>query len=130
MSTEFLGVNPVLPVKSVVDTAKFFQDKLGFTIDVIWDGNTIGVVRRGNVVIELGGKRPDQVGGDICIIRVDNADSIYKEWKSKDIEFVGDYSEREYGSKDFRIKDNNGNMLIVGHALENQLELVQAGNVA
>ena len=130
MSTEFLGVNPILPVKNVTDTAEFFRDKLGFNIDVIWDGNTYGVVRRGNAVIELGAKRPDQVGGDICIIRVDNADSIYKEWKTKDIEFVGDFTERKYGSKDFRIKDNNGNMLIVGHALKNQLELVQAGNVA
>ena len=130
MSTEFLNVNPILSVRNVADTAKFYQEKLGFTVDVVWDGNTYGVVRRGNVVIELGAKRPEQVGGDICIISVDNADSIYEEWQSKDIEFVGDYLERKYGSKDFRIKDNNGNMLIVGHALENQVELVQAGNIA
>ena len=55
---------------------------------------------------------------------------IYKEWKTKDIAFVGDFADRDYGSKDFRIKDNNGNMLIVGHALGNKEELIQKGNVA
>jgi len=130
MSTKFLGVNPILPVKNVTDTAHFFRDKLGFSIDIIWADQSGGKVSRGNVVIELGALRPDQVGGDICIIRVDNADSIYNEWKSRDIEFVGDFAERDYGSKDFRIKENNGNMLIVGHDLENQSELVKVGNIA
>jgi hypothetical protein len=48
----------------------------------------------------------------------------------KDIEFVGDIAGRYYGSRDFRIKDNNGNMLIFSCPLINQKELIATGNTA
>ena len=130
MNEQFLGANPILPVKSVIETAKFFEKTLGFTVNILWENPSYGVVRRGNAVIEFGEGRKQHAGSGVCVIRVENADVIYKEWKSKDIEFVGDFSDRDYGSKDFRIKDNNGNMLIIGHALENQKEMLQKGNVA
>jgi len=38
--------------------------------------------------------------------------------------------DRDYGSKDFRVKDNNGNMLIVGHAMKNKNELIKQANLA
>jgi hypothetical protein len=130
LSEQFLWANPILPVNSVVDTAKFFEKKLGFTITLLWQNPSYGAVKRGNVTIELGEGRKEHAGSGICVIQVDNADTIYEEWKSKDVEFVGDFSDRDYGSKDFRIKDNNGNLLIIGHALENKKELMERGNVA
>lgn len=130
MSEQFLRANPILPVKSVIDTAKFFEEKLGFTIALLWENPSYGAVKRGNATIEFGEGRKEHAGSSICIIIVNNADTIYEEWKSKDVEFVGDFADRDYGSKDFRVKDNNGNMLIVSHALENQKELLQKGNVA
>lgn len=130
MSEQFLGANPILPVKSVIETAKFYQKTLGFTIKVLWDDPCYGVVRRGNAIIEFGEGRKEHAGTGVCIILVENADVIYKEWQPKGIEFVGDFCDRDYGSKDFRIKDNNGNMLIIGHALKNQKALLQKGNVA
>lgn len=130
MREQFLGANPILPVISVIETAKFFEKKLGFKIEVLWVNPSYGIVKRGNAIIEFGEGRKAHAGSGVCIIRVENADDIYKEWKSKNVEFVGDFSERDYGSKDFRIKDNNGNMLIVGHALENKGVLIQKGNVA
>lgn len=129
MSDPFLNANPILPVISVIETAKFFEKKLGFTIELLWQNPAYGAVKRGNVTIEFGEGRKEHAGSGVCVIQVDNADSIYKEWKSKGVEFVGDFSDRDYGSKDFRIKDNNGNMLIIGHALENQKELIAQGNV-
>ena len=47
----------------------------------------------------------------------------------KEVEFLGDFEERDYRSKDFRVKDNNGNIFIVGHALENKNELLAQGNL-
>ncbi|MGD8594224.1 MAG: hypothetical protein PVF82_15435 [Gammaproteobacteria bacterium] len=129
MSEQFLRANPILPVKSVVETARFFEKQLGFTTALLWENPSYAAVKRGNVTIEFGEARKEHAGSGICIIIVDNADAIYEEWKSKDIEFVGDFAERNYGSKDFRIRDNNGNMLIIGHALENQMELIKKGNV-
>jgi len=39
--------------------------------------------------------------------------------------FNGDLADRDYGCRDFRIKDNNGNMLIIGHALKNKTEFIK-----
>ena len=130
MSTQFLTSNPVLPVKSVIETAKFFEEKLGFITTLLWKNPPYGIVKRGNAVIEFGEGRQAHAGSGVCIILVDNADSLYAQWRSNGVDFVGDFADRDYGSKDFRVRDNNGNMLIVGHALENQQELLQQGNVA
>jgi len=130
MNDKFLGSNPIFPVKSVVETANFYKEKLGFNINGIWENPSYGVVSRGDVIIEFGEGRKEYAGSGICIVRVENADAVYNEWKLKKVEFVGDFAERYYGSKDFRVKDNNGNMLIVGHALENQNELLEQGKVA
>ena len=130
MNNKFLGANPILPVKNVVETANYYKDKLGFTINILWEDPSYRVVVRGDAVIEFGEGRKEHAGSGICVIRVEDANTIYNELTAKEIEFVGDFSERDYGSKDIRIKDNNGNMLIIGHALENQNELLQQCNIA
>jgi len=56
--------------------------------------------------------------------------AFYKELITKEVEFVGDLSDREYGCRDFRVKDNNGNMLIIGHALDNQSKLLKNKKIA
>lgn len=130
MNNDFLSSNPIIPVKSVVETASFYKEKLGFNIKGIWESPSYGVVSRGDAVIEFGEGRKEYAGSGICIVRVENANTIYNEWKLKDVEFIGDFAERDYGSKDFRVKDNNGNVLIVGHALDNKNELLERGKVA
>ncbi len=119
-----------MPVKSVRETATFYQEMLGFELNGIWEKPTYGSVRRGNVFIEFGEARKEFAGSGICFVHVDNADDIYEELKTKNIEFVGDFSDRPYGCRDFRVKDNNGNMLIIGHALENKKELLQNNKIA
>ena len=130
MENSFLGTTVILPAKNVIETTKFYEEKLGFEINGIWEEPAYGSVRRGDVIIEFGEGRSEYAGSGVCFIHVDNADNIYNELKSKEIEFIGDLAERDYGSRDFRIKDNNGNMLIIGHALKNKMELQQKGKVA
>lgn len=129
MEKNFRDTTVILPVKSVRETAKFYEEILGFEIILIWDEPVYGSVRRGDVIIEFGEGRKEYAGSGVCFIHVDNADNIYNEWRTKDIKFVGDLSDHDYGSRDFRIRDNNGNMLIIGHALKNKKELLQKGNV-
>lgn len=130
MSDTFLGANPILPVTSVVETAHFFEQELGFTVTVLWQNPAYGVVKRGNTTIEFGEGRKQHAGSGVCLILVDNADVVFNEWQSKNVEFVGDLANRDYGSRDFRIKDNNGNQLIISQALNNQNEMLAQGNVA
>lgn len=85
------------------------------------------VVARDQVIIEFGEGRKEFAGTGVCNIFVHDVDKIYEELSSKHIEFVGDLSDREYGSRDFRIRDNNGNILIISSPLINQKELLENG---
>lgn len=125
---QFLGANPVLPVKSVYDTAEFYAEKLAFEIEWLWETPPYAVVARDKTIIEFGEGRKDVAGTGVCLIFVSNVDSVYKEYSGKPIEFVGNIADRDYGSRDFRIKDNNGNVLIFSSPLVNQKELLTAGN--
>lgn len=124
----FLGTNPILPAINVHDTAKFYEEKLGFQIEGIWDDPPYAVVARDQTIIEFGEGRKKYAGTGVCVIFVSDVDSVHNEYSGKDIEFVGDIADRDYGSRDFRIKDNNGNVLIFNSPLINKQELLDAGN--
>ena len=126
----FLGTTVIFPVQDVATTVKYYIENLGFEVNGVWGNPEYGSVKRYQVVIEFGEGRKDHVGSGVCIIHVENADHIYNELKSKNVEFVGDFSDREYGNKDFRVKDNNGNILIIGHSLKNQNELLLKNKIA
>lgn len=127
---EFHYANPVMAVKDVKTTANFYKESLGFNIDIIWENPSYGCVSRGGIVIELGEGRQEYVGGSACVIQVDDVDSLYEEFKTRGVNFVADFSERDYGSKDFRIRDNDGNLLVFGSALANKEALIAKGNIA
>ena len=133
MNNGFLSTTVILPVISARETAMFYESMLGFEITGIWEvsenGTEYGSVRRGDVIIEFGEGRKEYAGSGVCLIHVDNADEIYNELTSKSIEIVGDLADRDYGNRDFRVKDNNGNILIISHSLNNQNELLQTNKV-
>lgn len=124
----FLGADPILPVKSVNDTADFYEAKLGFEIEILWQDPPYAVVARGQTIIEFGETRKAHAGSGVCVIFVSDADVVYQEYSNKGIEFLGEIADRDYGSRDFRIKDNNGNVLIISSPLLNQHALLKAGN--
>ena len=128
MTDEFEKSIPILPVANAAETAKFYKERLGFEIDVLWENPPYAVVSRGNASIEFGESRPEHVGGGVCYFVVENADTIYAEYKATGVEFVDKLENREYGNRDFRVKDNNGNLLIIGNSLPNQEELISSNS--
>ena len=129
-SEQFLGANPILPVSSVCETAKFYEQYLGFEIEILWENPPYGVVARDRTIIEFGEGRKQYAGTGVCVIFVNDVDVVYKEYSRNEIEFIGDIADRDYGSRDFRIRDNNGNVLIFSSPLINQQELIKSGNMA
>jgi transcriptional regulator with XRE-family HTH domain len=125
---QFLGANPILPVSSVRETATFYEEQLGFDIDILWENPPYGVVGKDRTIIEFGEGRKNHAGTGVCVIFVRDVDIVYQEYSGKGIEFVGDIANRDYGSRDFRIRDNNGNILIFSSPLINQQELIKSGN--
>ncbi len=127
---QFQSANPVLPVKDVKETVCFYEEKLGFSIDVIWENPNYACVSRGGAILEFGEGRPEHVGSGVCYIHVKNVEEIYQLYKVPGQDFVGDLEDRDYGSKDFRIRDNNGNLLIFGSPLHNKKTLIAKRNIA
>ena len=124
---QFLGANPILPVISVIETTEFYKEKLGFDIDVLWESPPYGVVARDQTIIEFGEGRKEVAGSGVCVIFLANVGVVYEEYSAKGFDIVGDFADRDYGSRDFRVKDNNGNLLILSSPLVNQKELLSAG---
>ena len=125
----FLGSNPILPVTSVHETVDFYKKKLGFEIEIVWQNPSYAVVARDQTIIEFGEGRKKHAGTGVCVIFVSDVDIVYKEYSNKQVEFIGDIANRDYGSRDFRIKDNNGNVLIFSSPLINQQELIEVKNM-
>ncbi|MFC1749532.1 VOC family protein [Pseudomonadota bacterium] len=117
MSRQFKSVNPILPVISAAKTAAYYKEKLGFDIVVICEEPSYAVVRRGDVTIEFGEGRPDYAGKGTCYIHVECADTVFEEYRSAKLEYIGAIKDRDYGNRDFRVRDNNGNTLIIGMPL-------------
>lgn len=124
----FWGANPILPVTNAHETASFYEEKLGFEIETVWSNPPYAVVARDQTIIEFGEGSKDYSGTGVCVIFVSDVDIVYKEYSDKQIEFLGDIADRDYGSRDFRIKDNNGNVLIFSSPLINKQELIEVGN--
>jgi len=127
---QFQSANPILPVRDVKEAAKFYREQLGFSIDVIWENPHYACVSRGGVTIEFGEGRPEHVGSGICYIHVTDVDAVYEELIARRVIHVGALQTRDYGNKDFRVKDNDGNLLIFGSPLINKEELIARRNVA
>ena len=124
----FWGANPILPVTNAHETARFYEEKLGFEIETVWNDPPYAVAARDQTIIEFGERSKDYSGTGVCVIFVSDVDIVYKEYSDKQIEFLGDIVDREYGSRDFRIKDNNGNVLIFSSPLINKQELNETGS--
>ena len=41
----FSDTTPILPVNDVRETARFYQERLGFTITIVWENPNYAVVR-------------------------------------------------------------------------------------
>ena len=89
-----------------------------------------GGARRNSSIWIEGCQCSRHAGSGVCGIHAEDADRIYDALKRTDIEFVGDLADRDYGCRDFRVRDDNGNMPIVGHDLPNQDESTGKGDPA
>lgn len=129
-NNQFLAATVILPAANAIESASFYKEKLGFSIEVLWHEPPHAVVVRGNAVIELGEGRPQQAGSGVCYLHVSDADAVFREFRAAGVEFVDGLADRDYGLRDFRVHDNDGNLLIIGSTLPNRDELVRLSGVA
>jgi predicted enzyme related to lactoylglutathione lyase len=122
------SVAPLFIVDDVVATANFYRDKLGFDYDRFWgDPPGFAMVRRAGITIMLkqlaaGSTRPNSTvdpEGELwdAYIWIENADSLYEEFKKSGVKIARDICDQFYGCRDFDIEDCNGYRLCFGQDL-------------
>jgi len=120
-------VAPYFIVDDVVATANYYRDKLGFAFDRFWgEPASFCMVYRNGVVVMLsqleqtnGAMRPNRLadpegGAWDAYVWVEDADSLFSEFKSKGVKIARDICDQHYGCRDFDVEDCNGYRLCFG----------------
>jgi catechol 2,3-dioxygenase-like lactoylglutathione lyase family enzyme len=108
-----------LPVSDVPAAAEFYTKKLGFKLAFTWgDPPSMAGVNLGNVQIFLEQGTPNPAGCSVYFV-VSNADDLYEFQRNNGVEVVQEPGDREYGLRDYRVRDLHGYVLGFGQHLFN-----------
>ena len=105
---DLLGISvPVLPVSDVEETLRFYEEVLGFPSGwrVEGFGGTTGMLFQ---------EKPDlarRARGLQAMVEVDDSDTVYEIHKQKGAKITQEIQNTYYGSREYRVEDNNGHIL-------------------
>ena len=133
-NSKLTSATTMLVVKDVKASAEFYRDKLGFTIDFVFEENSDDAVpfaaaRRDGYSVyfeSYPSYKKDYANfvdvGVKCGIyfEVDDVDSLYEELKERGVEFAWKPTTQDYGNRDMKIFDNCGYQVIFGTNVENK----------
>ncbi|MEM6342425.1 MAG: VOC family protein [Bacteroidota bacterium] len=112
----------VFPVADVGVSAKWYEDKLGFTIGFLWqDPPSYGVLHRGDKVsLHLSETEMENVSPKaILYIFVYDVDELYAEFLERQTPVLGPPQDTDYQMREFELCDPDGNRLVFGKSLAN-----------
>ncbi|MEO0563031.1 MAG: VOC family protein [Chloroflexota bacterium] len=114
MPTTFTRAVPVLASLNLSETAAFYTENLGFTVDFEYP-NYLGVVRDGlHLHFWLCDDR-HIAENTSCYVYAQNLMPLYEEYKAAGVVHPnGDLTEQAYGMRDFAILDSHGNLIRFG----------------
>ena len=108
-----------LPVSDVRAAAEFYTKKLGFKLAFTWGVPlSMAGVNLGHVQIFLEQGTPNPAGCSVYFV-VSDADELYEFQRSNGVEVVQEPGDREYGLRDYRVRDLHGYLLGFGQHLYN-----------
>jgi catechol 2,3-dioxygenase-like lactoylglutathione lyase family enzyme len=109
----------VLMVPDIIAAANFYSTKLGFKVAFTWgEPPSYAGVNIGNVQIFLNRGEANPRGIEVYFV-VGNADELCEFHRANGVEILVDPGDREYGIRDYRIRDLNGYELSFGQHLFN-----------
>ncbi len=119
MQIECEQQHPTLPVPDLLAAIDFYAKKLGFQVAFTWgDPPSMAGVNIGRVQIFLQQGKPSPEGVSLYFV-VGDADGLYQFHRANGVEVVVEIADREYGLRDYRVRDLNGYSLSFGHHLFN-----------
>ena len=118
-----ISSNVVFHVSDLEQAIKFYTQHLGFKVNFKFgDPLFYAGLRFGNVSIHISTSYPykNNTGhGNIYLI-YDEVDTLYEKLLAQNVAFYSHIANREYGMRDFAIKDPDGNQIGIGSASEAQ----------
>ena len=113
-------VHPLLVVSDIASAVNFYTKKLGFKLAFTWGGDppTFAGVNLGKVQIFLQKGTPESKGCSVSFL-VGDADQLYEFHRANGVEVAVEIADRDYGIRDYAVRDLNGYYLSFGHHLFN-----------
>ena len=112
-------LHPGLAVDDIPAAVEFYTKKLGFVAAFTWgDPPTFAGVNLGKTQMFLRKGTPDPKG---CVVyfHVGDADQLYEFHRAQGVEVAQPIADREYGLRDYVVRDLYGYYLSFGHHLFN-----------
>lgn len=118
MSKQFSHAATIFPVIDPVSSARFYRDKLGFDITFEW-GDPIDYIvlnREEAVAVHLSkAPTPADFGAFTSLyVFVHDVNKLYEEYMAKNVDIHTPIDTRDYGMRDFDIKDPDGYIICFG----------------
>jgi catechol 2,3-dioxygenase-like lactoylglutathione lyase family enzyme len=111
--------HPCLPVRDVLAAANFYTAKLGFTLGFTYgDPPGIAGVNLGKVQMFLERGTPNPAGCSVYFV-ISDADELHEFHRAGGVEVVVPPADRDYGLRDYRVRDLHGYELSFGHYIYN-----------
>jgi catechol 2,3-dioxygenase-like lactoylglutathione lyase family enzyme len=109
-----------LAVPDVPAAVAFYTEKLGFQLGFTWGGEppSMAGVNLGRVQIFLQQGTPSPKGCSVSFV-VGDVDALYDFHRARGVEISADIADREYGLRDYGVRDLNGYHLSFGQHLMN-----------
>lgn len=112
-------LHPGLRVPDVNAAADFYKTKLGFTLNFTYgDPPTMAGMSLDRVQVFLEQGKPCPDGCEVYFV-VGNADELHAFHKAAGVQVLVPPGDRDYGLRDYAIRDLNGYDLVFGHPLFN-----------
>jgi catechol 2,3-dioxygenase-like lactoylglutathione lyase family enzyme len=122
-------VHPGLLVADVTAAVEFYTTKLGFRLGFTWGGDPptfAGVnLGRAQMFLERGTPAP---GGAVFFV-VDDADALFDFHRANGVEVLEPIGDRDYGIRDYMVRDLYGYRLAFGHNIFNAGEPIKIERV-
>lgn len=113
--------SPVFPVDNCVETAKYYDKKLGFKMAAArGDPPYYIVVERDGVKIHFSEREDisEKLQPAHAYISTANVDSIYEEYRARGLKMFSPPEDKDHGMREFEVADCNGHFLTFGQPSE------------
>lgn len=120
MKTNISHFAAIFPCYDPDEIAKWYRDKLGFTISFRWEEPASYVVTHKEEVVSVHFSKTDKENLQPCLLYIfcHDVDAMYGELKDNGVEQLSEPEDQDYGMRDFEVVDPWGNRITFGKRID------------